>query len=269
MTTSSTTAEPAQGNQARRCAVCEYDLRGLEVPRCPECGAAFNPDAPPPAAVPWLSRREIGWWRAYWATVRLVLLRPRSFGAKAHRAVEVPLGEALRFRVATIAVAVASACATGLLIAVAEGEALLSPATAVGFAIGTAVAAGYLAMATVGVNSGPFAGGSVASDLRFTRLRPFACAGLATSVFVPLVVAFDLMVSRSGVDLFLSPFAVLMVGLNWWMGEVAYQHFGGRFGAARVFLFALMLPVLWLVFAVGIAAIGGLVALFVSLLINL
>lgn len=42
-------------HEASRCRVCDYDLRGLPEPRCPECGTPFDP-----AEIPTLGRPEDG-----------------------------------------------------------------------------------------------------------------------------------------------------------------------------------------------------------------
>jgi len=45
--------------QRRYCRQCEYDLRGLREPRCPECGRRFDPEQPHT----FLTRPRRRWWR--------------------------------------------------------------------------------------------------------------------------------------------------------------------------------------------------------------
>src|SRR5438128_163233 len=55
------------------CPQCGYSLRGLN-PRdsaaaevcCPECGFAVDLRTLQQSIIPWVHRREIGRWRAYW-----------------------------------------------------------------------------------------------------------------------------------------------------------------------------------------------------------
>ena len=62
----------------RACATCGYDLRGQVEPRCPECGTAFDPGAIPVPPIPWVTRADADAWGAYWATVGWVLRNPRA-----------------------------------------------------------------------------------------------------------------------------------------------------------------------------------------------
>lgn len=46
----------------RICLGCKYDLRGLDTPRCPECGRPFDPDDPTTTGpVPWHRRPWEPW----------------------------------------------------------------------------------------------------------------------------------------------------------------------------------------------------------------
>jgi len=68
------------------CPGCEYPLRGLTEPRCPECGTPFDADqlrrrrsSLPLHVRPWHDLRELGLARAYAETGLAVMLRPRRF----------------------------------------------------------------------------------------------------------------------------------------------------------------------------------------------
>src|SRR5687768_6121468 len=87
------------------CEACGYSLVGLSGDRCPECGAPFDPAALPFARVPWLHRRRLGRWGAYWQTVRQVVFLPRAFAAELCRPVRISADDARRFRGTTITLA--------------------------------------------------------------------------------------------------------------------------------------------------------------------
>lgn len=57
------------------CPSCAYNLRGLVVERCPECGEPFDPAKLSDTQIPWAHRRSIGRTRAYWKTVVWVMRR--------------------------------------------------------------------------------------------------------------------------------------------------------------------------------------------------
>jgi hypothetical protein len=68
-----------EANADLHCPACGYWLRGIESPRCPECGKPIDREALKTEGIPWERRRTIGWIRAYWRTVRIAILRPRRF----------------------------------------------------------------------------------------------------------------------------------------------------------------------------------------------
>jgi len=61
------------------CVRCGYHLRGVVGDRCPECGYDLAGLRSTESAIPWSRRRDIGRFRAYWATVWAVTVRTRKF----------------------------------------------------------------------------------------------------------------------------------------------------------------------------------------------
>ena len=127
------------------CHACGYSLVGLVGDRCPECGVAFDPNELPYARVPWLHRRRIGFWRAYWQTVKLVVLRPRAFAEELCRPVRISADDARRFRRLTIYLAATAAAAAATLFAWMESAPLRGPAGEVA-AAALMLAGGWLAV---------------------------------------------------------------------------------------------------------------------------
>jgi hypothetical protein len=80
------------------CENCGYSLLGLSGDRCPECGRQYDPLALPFARIPWLHRRRIGRWSAYWQTVRQATFRPQHFAVELCRPVRISADDARRFR---------------------------------------------------------------------------------------------------------------------------------------------------------------------------
>jgi hypothetical protein len=84
------------------CPQCGYSLRGLGEPggagnvRCPECGFAVNLQTLRQSIIPWVHRHEIGRWRAYWRTVRLVSRRPKLVAGEASKPLRIE--DAIGFR---------------------------------------------------------------------------------------------------------------------------------------------------------------------------
>ncbi len=77
------------------CPNCGYDLRGLSSERCPECGFSLDVVRLQTTQIPWVYRRELGWFRAYWRTFRLV--SPRTFCQEIVRPVSYPDSQVFRW----------------------------------------------------------------------------------------------------------------------------------------------------------------------------
>lgn len=61
------------------CPSCAYNLRGLTGNRCPECGGSIDDLRDPVSRIPWVHRKQLGWWRAYWKTVYFVMFKQKHF----------------------------------------------------------------------------------------------------------------------------------------------------------------------------------------------
>src|SRR5438874_13752383 len=85
------------------CPECGYDLRGIQSPRCPECGAVFDRASASVGCIPWAHRRAMGIFRAYWRTVLLGSFRPTHLAEAI--AAPVSFADARRFRLSTVLVA--------------------------------------------------------------------------------------------------------------------------------------------------------------------
>ena len=72
------TARPAYADDLY-CPDCGYSLRGLTSARCPECGLLLDFIESDTPIIPWERRADSDWFRAYWQTVRLVVLRRSVF----------------------------------------------------------------------------------------------------------------------------------------------------------------------------------------------
>lgn len=90
------------------CQACGYSLVGITADRCPECGHAYDTNELPFARVPWLFRKRIGWWKAYWSTVRMVLFDTRRFARELTRPARISAADARGFRRATLRIALGS-----------------------------------------------------------------------------------------------------------------------------------------------------------------
>jgi hypothetical protein len=83
------------------CPQCLYNLRGIASERCPECGTVIEHSLD--SRIPWVHRRTIGRWRAYWRTVFLAMFRPQRLAVEICR--PVSYRDAVRFRWVTIVIA--------------------------------------------------------------------------------------------------------------------------------------------------------------------
>lgn len=70
------------------CPQCGYDLHGLLATRCPECGLDVVAVKAIGSLIPFTYRQGMGFWRAYWKTVRWVIFRRKQFAQSASRPVD-------------------------------------------------------------------------------------------------------------------------------------------------------------------------------------
>ncbi len=76
-------AESAPLAEGTFCPDCGYDLRGSTSERCPECGFALERLRTTESQIPWVHRRQLGFFRAYWRTAWQVTFHCRRFCAEA------------------------------------------------------------------------------------------------------------------------------------------------------------------------------------------
>jgi len=237
----------------RTCLRCGYDLRAMVERRCPECGLPFDPDAPPPPAVPWSRRNQIGFLRAYYGTVLLVVAHPRTFAEQAWRRTMLDWDEGESFRRTTVVLA-ALCIGVGLALAMAasvrrpvEPRVLLTA-----FANATPGILTFLWIATLRVTVPLPRPRPAGVKQRFDHLQRFCCAGLGLAPVVPLATAFGTMLQwfrLGGVDLSAGMFLVSLAGVlvAWMSGCTMYLFFAGRVGAGGVISAAIQSIVLWAV----------------------
>lgn len=88
---------PAALSEGVLCPDCGYDLRGSTSARCPECGFALGVLRTAASQIPWSYRRELGWFRAYWKTVWLVVRWPKRFCIEMARPVSYADSQSFRW----------------------------------------------------------------------------------------------------------------------------------------------------------------------------
>jgi hypothetical protein len=243
----------------RTCLRCGYDLRGLEARRCPECGLPFDPDAPPPPAVPWVRRHEIGAIRAYFSTVALVVLRPRKFAEQAWRWTEFDPEEGESFRRRTVLLAAFSPTVALIVgAAIAHRGRILEPLGTVASLMALPALA-FFSIATLRVRVAMPLGRSPDVERRFAYLQKFCCAGLGLMAAAPvfaMALAVPACLGWVGRDAPVAAvFAVIPLAFAAWIaGCGMYLIFGGRV-SFRLALAAVVMSVgLWL-FAIAAAVI--------------
>jgi hypothetical protein len=266
---SSLAAVPDAVVPPRRCASCGYDLRGLEQPRCPECGLEFDPNRLPRADVPWLKRGDLltdanatggSAFVAYWRTVWLVLARPRKLGEMVWQDVEVDAADTARFRWITIGVALGSTLATMLPIL-----APVTPVVLLAMLLLAAPVVAFFWMATGRFDVIQFVAPWFAQEMRYRRLHDLSCAGLALAPIVPMFLLLGLIMGWP--PYYVVPRVLALIGfvfVAWWYGSLRYQIHGGRCRTGDAILHALLTPCAWFMIATVIVlfsfGIIGLVA---------
>ncbi len=79
------------------CQKCGYNLRGLTGEICPECGSSLAGVRANVSQIPWVHRKDLGWWRAYWKTVFFVMFRQRHFAEEMARPVSYRDSQSFRW----------------------------------------------------------------------------------------------------------------------------------------------------------------------------
>ncbi len=82
------------------CPECGYNLRGLTSDKCPECGYDVEIIRGGDSLLPWVNREKLGWLRAYWKTVWMVMFHAETFSLEICRTVSED--HARRFRRVTM-----------------------------------------------------------------------------------------------------------------------------------------------------------------------
>jgi len=99
------------------CPNCGYSLRGITSDRCPECGDVLDWKALGASRIPWMHRKHIGVFAAYWRTVWLTMTDSRLISDDVQR--PVSFDDAQKFRRLTVWIAwapLALAASAGLLL---------------------------------------------------------------------------------------------------------------------------------------------------------
>lgn len=121
------------------CPHCGYNLRGIESQICPECGKPFDRATLNISQIPWVHRKEIGHWRAFWRTVWMATFNIPQIAREMSRPVSLRDAQLFRLIVTMVAgiplgalLTYASSSFTdlepfGLVGAVAQGQGPRSP----------------------------------------------------------------------------------------------------------------------------------------------
>ena len=271
------------------CPHCDYNLRGLESNRCPECGREFDREKLSRSQIPWSNRKQIGWVRAYWRTVWRVMFHNRQFCHEVAR--PVSHADAQRFRW----VSILHSCVPLLLLIIAiysfygtrpfhKGQFDDYFEAVWPVAVAHVLLFLFLAAAT-GVPSYFFHPRSISTEQqnRAISISFYAAAPLAWTPFVLVILAVSPLVRNvdyryglyvididnwvGGVQTFVAALIILgQIAYLWLLPAVMAKRTVGRSAAGM----AMVLPLLWLVLFAGVVigpplAVGYVVLVIASL----
>jgi len=267
------------------CPECGYDLRGAGSERCPECGFALDRATLASSRIPWVHRTKIGGRKAYYRTNRLVLFKPAVLAAEINRPVDHRA--AGRFRYVTVILATLPLEAWSIWLFVGSGAMRDFPAgNKLGWVLeGVCAVAGALAiwlflLGASGSGSYLFHPRrmSIAQQNRAIAVSCYGCAPLAW-VWLPagLLALARIVVHASrqpndlaaqiAVPLYVAGFGLAgIIVILWWVRTVDLMRRTTQCGIGRTLLFAIYLPVSWVVlFWLCTALVAGLA--FISLFV--
>lgn len=263
-------ADPHTPAQDIFCPYCAYNVRGLPANRCPECGREFDPAVLAASALPWPQRRKIGWFRAYWRTVWLVVFHSRRFCGEFSFPVSYP--DAQRFRWLTVLHVYLCILVPSIAYCLLSGQSkwrypLLQDLMGDAWGVVALQVAGLCALGVVtGLPSYwfhprrlPIAAQNRAIALSYYASAPLALMPLAVGMAVALTRLLPAQAIGARVLL-----AVALITAPWWAWLASLVRLAGhttRRDSAGLLSFAIGLPALWLV-------LGGLTFVGVGLVLD-
>ena len=124
------------------CPKCGYNLRGLTSDNCPECGYDVTIVRGAESLLPWVNREKLGWLRAYWKTVWMVIFRSEQFSLEICRPLSEP--DARRFRLVTMVYAYIPIVVLTVLWAIAGFDSFKATANFAGYGLIAAIHLGII-----------------------------------------------------------------------------------------------------------------------------
>ncbi len=273
------------------CPRCGYNLRGLTGDVCPECGNALAAMRLAVPQIPWLRRRNMGRFIAYWETVLFVMFRQRELCYEMAR--DVSYTDAQRFRLVTLLHAVAPvvvlalfayqiappshiSSSSGFLRSFPPCPSITHWAYAAGWPIAMFIGSLALALAMATGVATYFAqprGMPVHLQSRAIALSYYTAAPLAWT-FLPVMVG---MVGWSFLrrhemiasGLLMLAFLLMILELGvWWSDSVRLLCRTIPRHKHRVWLAGVGLPVLWATAVGAVFGLTTLVAIFIALVVE-
>jgi|CXWL01.1.fsa_nt_gi MFS family permease len=260
------------------CQDCGYNLRGLTGERCPECGRSLAGLRSSVSKIPWVHRKEIGRFRAYWKTVWFVMFRQKEFCDEMAR--PVCFNDSQKFRWLTVAFAYLPLLIAAILDCIAHTKSPtaneLFLAFWTNFFLGlTAHAGGLLFFAgATGIPSYFFESHYVDVPLRnrAIALSYYACGPLSLLVLPAIAAVLWLNIGldhKAGMLAMLFTFIlpIALFGI-WW---VDLDHLSARLMPERrqsTIMIALALPFLWLLLFALLVVVAPLIIFNVTIVIR-
>ena len=260
------------------CPVCGYDLSGLTSEKCPECGRVLDWEKLSHPQIPWIHRRTRGRFRAFWTTVWYVVFQNKHF--RREYVHPVSCKEAKRFQWVVILHAYSS-CLIGTLLLLLHGKNWGIEAQALSSALGSIgpltlifTCALLFMVAMTGLPRDHFhtEDFDLERQNRGIALSYYACAPLAHLFWACLTVVAGILAAECfsvrirGDVLGLVAFFLVLLGFgvySYCLRSLANAALGGLNDWKLIYL----LPLQWLLTAMGILVLLPLATFYVVLVI--